>query len=63
MAAVTSLGETPLAEPVPRRAGMQSRRRRRLNLLRYVVFTVFAVFFLLPLPAMVRCWCTGLSPR
>jgi putative spermidine/putrescine transport system permease protein len=54
MAAVTSLGETPLAEPAPRRADMHSRRRRRLNLFRYVVFTVFSAFFLLPLLAMVR---------
>ena len=33
---------------------MQARRRRRLNLFRYVVFTVFGLFFLLPLLAMVR---------
>jgi putative spermidine/putrescine transport system permease protein len=54
MAAVTSLGETPLAETPGRPGGMQSRRRRRLNLFRYLVFTVFSVFFLLPLLAMVR---------
>jgi putative spermidine/putrescine transport system permease protein len=54
MAAITSLGETPMAVPAKRPAGMQSRRRRRLNLFRYVVFTVFAVFFLLPLLAMAR---------
>jgi putative spermidine/putrescine transport system permease protein len=33
---------------------MQARRRRRLNLFRYVVFTVFGLFFLLPLLAMAR---------
>ncbi len=56
MAAVTSLGDRgdviPSAGPAAR--GMQSRRRRRLNLFRYVVFTVFTTFFLLPLLAMVR---------
>ncbi len=54
MAAITSLGETPLAEPARRPRGMQASRRRRLNLFRYVVFTVFGLFFLLPLLAMVR---------
>jgi putative spermidine/putrescine transport system permease protein len=54
MAAVTSLGETPLTEQGPRRRGMQVGRRRKLNLFRYVVFTVFSLFFLLPLYAMVR---------
>ena len=54
MAAVTSLGETPLTEPAGRPRGMQARRRRRLNLFRYVVFTIFGLFFLLPLLAMVR---------
>jgi putative spermidine/putrescine transport system permease protein len=54
MAAVTSLGETPLATPARRPRGMQARRRRRLNLFRYVVFTVFGLFFLLPLLALLR---------
>jgi putative spermidine/putrescine transport system permease protein len=54
MAAVTSLGETPLTEPAARPRGMQSRRRRRLNMFRYLVFTVFSLFFLLPLAAMIR---------
>ena len=34
--------------------GLHARRRRRLNVFRYVVFTVFGLFFLLPLLAMVR---------
>ena len=34
--------------------GLQARRRRRLNVFRYVVFTVFGAFFLLPLLAMIR---------
>ena len=34
--------------------GMQARRRRRLNAFRYVVFTLFGLFFLLPLLAMIR---------
>ena len=33
---------------------MQAGRRRRLNAFRYVVFTFFALFFLLPLLAMLR---------
>ena len=54
MAALTSVGETPLAAPAGRPRGMQARRRRRLNLFRYVVFTMFGLFFLLPLLAMAR---------
>ncbi len=54
MAPVTALGETPLAAPASRPRGMQARRRRRLNVFRYVVFTVFGLFFLLPLLAMAR---------
>jgi len=54
MAAVTSLGETPLTAPAKRPRGMQARRRRRLNLFRYVVFTLFGLFFLLPLLALLR---------
>ena len=40
---------------------MQARRRRRLNLFRYVVFTVFGLFFLLPLLAMARFSLEGAS--
>ena len=54
MAAVTALGETPGAESASHPRGMQSRRRRRLNLFRYVVFTVFGLFFVMPLLAMAR---------
>jgi putative spermidine/putrescine transport system permease protein len=54
MAAVTSLGETPLTTPARVPRGMQSRRRRRLNAFRYVVFTLFGLFFILPPLAMVR---------
>jgi putative spermidine/putrescine transport system permease protein len=54
MAAVTSVGETPLAAPATRPRGMQAGRRRRLNAFRYVVFTVFGLFFLLPLLALLR---------
>jgi putative spermidine/putrescine transport system permease protein len=43
-----------MAAPAKRPAGMQARRRRRLNLFRYVVFTVFGLFFLLPLLALAR---------
>jgi putative spermidine/putrescine transport system permease protein len=54
MAPVTALGETPLAAPARGRRGLRARRRRRLNLFRYVAFTVFGAFFLLPFLAMVR---------
>ncbi len=54
MAAVTALSEAPGAESAGRPRGMQARRRRRLNLFRYVVFTVFGLFFLLPLLALAR---------
>lgn len=55
MAAVTSLGETPLAGAAARGPqGMQRKRRRRLNVFRYVVFTVFGLFILLPLLALFR---------
>ena len=54
MAAITSLGETPLNEQPPQRHGMRARRRRRLNVFRYVVFTLFGLFFLLPLLSDVR---------
>jgi putative spermidine/putrescine transport system permease protein len=54
MAAITSVGETPLAAPAKRQGGMQARQRRRLNLFRYVVFTVFGLFFLLPMWALAR---------
>ena len=54
MAAVTALNETPAAGPAGRPSGMQRRRRRRLNVFRYLVFTVFGLFFLLPLLALAR---------
>ncbi|HUY52779.1 MAG TPA: ABC transporter permease subunit [Streptosporangiaceae bacterium] len=54
MAAVTSLGETPLGAAAGTPRGMQAGRRRRLNAFRYVVFTLFGIFILLPLLAMVR---------
>jgi putative spermidine/putrescine transport system permease protein len=54
MAAVTSLGETPLDSAGKPGRALQASRRRRLNLFRYVVFTVFGLFFLIPLAAMVR---------
>src|SRR6266516_8050763 len=54
MAAVTSVGETPAPTAASRPRGMHAGRRRRLNIFRYVVFTVFGAVFLLPLLAMVR---------
>ena len=55
MAAVTSVGETPLAAPATRGPqGMQRSQRRRLNAFRYVVFTLFGLFIVLPLLALAR---------
>jgi putative spermidine/putrescine transport system permease protein len=55
MAAITALaGEPEPAAGVAGHRGMQAGRRRRLNLFRYVVFTIFGLFFILPLLAMVR---------
>jgi putative spermidine/putrescine transport system permease protein len=54
MAAITSVGETPAPPEAAGQQGMHARRRRRLNIFRYVVFTVFGAFFLLPLLAMAR---------
>ncbi|MFY9928942.1 MAG: ABC transporter permease subunit [Streptosporangiaceae bacterium] len=54
MAAITSVGETPISPPASGQRGMQGSRRRRLNAFRYVVFTVFGLFFILPLLAMAR---------
>jgi putative spermidine/putrescine transport system permease protein len=54
MAAITSLGETPLAAEPQRPRGLQRRRSRRLNVFRYVVFTIFGAFFVLPLLALLR---------
>ena len=54
MAALASVGETPAPVTAGRPSGMQARRRRRLNIFRYLVFTVFGLFFALPLLAMAR---------
>jgi len=62
MAAVTAVDETPAAAPAGRPSGMLARRRRRLNAFRYVVFTLFGLFFLLPLLAMLRFSLEGTKP-
>jgi putative spermidine/putrescine transport system permease protein len=54
MAAVTSVGETPAPAAAARPRGMHASRKRRLNAYRYVVFTIFGLFFLLPMLAMLR---------
>jgi putative spermidine/putrescine transport system permease protein len=54
MAAVTSVGETPAPAAAARPRGMHANRKRRLNAYRYVVFTIFGLFFLLPMLAMLR---------
>jgi len=54
MAAVTSVGQTPAPTAASRPRGMHASRKRRLNAFRYVVFTIFGLFFLLPMLAMFR---------
>jgi putative spermidine/putrescine transport system permease protein len=54
MAAITSLGESAPAARSASPGSMQAGRRRKLNLFRYIVFTLFGLFFFLPLIAMVR---------
>lgn len=63
MAAVSPLAG-PAAAPAPAapREGTQAARRRRLNIIRYLVFVVFGLFFLLPLYAMVRFSLEGTKP-
>jgi putative spermidine/putrescine transport system permease protein len=52
--AVNVLGEGALADPSASPPGMQVGRRKRLNLFRWVTFTIFGLFFFLPLLAMIR---------
>jgi len=47
-------GELAGAGAVSTQRGLHGRRRRRLNVFRYVAFTVFGVFFVLPLLALLR---------
>jgi putative spermidine/putrescine transport system permease protein len=66
MAAIGSLGDSlsvvqPAGQPAGQQ-GMQRGRRRRLNLFRYAMFTIFGLFFILPLVAMVRFSLEGTKP-
>jgi len=47
-------GDLASTGTVRTRRGLHGRRRRRLNIFRYVAFTVFGAFFLLPLLALLR---------
>jgi putative spermidine/putrescine transport system permease protein len=47
-------GELAGAGTAGTQRGLHGRRRRRLNVFRYVVFTVFGAFFVLPLLALLR---------
>jgi putative spermidine/putrescine transport system permease protein len=47
---------------VRRPGGLRASQRRRLNLFRYLAFTLFGLFFLLPLLAMVRFSLEGSTP-
>jgi putative spermidine/putrescine transport system permease protein len=61
MAAITSVGETPLAASGGQRS-MQAGRKRRLNLFRYVVLTIFGLFFVIPLAGTLRFSLQGAKP-
>jgi putative spermidine/putrescine transport system permease protein len=50
------------AAAVRRPGGLRDSQRRRLNLFRYLAFTLFGLFFLLPLLAMVRFSLEGSTP-
>jgi putative spermidine/putrescine transport system permease protein len=54
MAAITTVGEAPFTPQAGGQSGVHGRRRRRLNVFRYVVFIVFGLFFALPLLGMAR---------
>lgn len=45
-----------------RPGGLRASQRRRLNLFRYAAFTIFGLFFLLPLLSMVRFSLEGVTP-
>jgi putative spermidine/putrescine transport system permease protein len=65
MAAVDPTTDLPvLARAAEHRAprGLRAGQRRRLNVFRYVAFTIFGLFFLLPLLAMVRFSLEGSKP-
>jgi putative spermidine/putrescine transport system permease protein len=67
MAAVDQpLGGLPadLTTPVTIRkpGGLRASQRRRLNIFRYVAFTIFGLFFLVPLLSMVRFSFQGTKP-
>jgi putative spermidine/putrescine transport system permease protein len=47
-------GELAIAGPTGAQRGLQDRRRRRLNMFRYAVFTIFGAFFVLPMLALLR---------
>jgi putative spermidine/putrescine transport system permease protein len=63
MAAIdTVAGDLTGAAPARRVSGRRARQRRRLNVFRYVTFTVFALFFLVPLLSMFRASFEGSTP-
>src|SRR5258708_3597740 len=62
MAAVTSLGDTPLTTTMRPPRSMQAGRRRRLNLFRYLTFVIFGLFFIVPLWSMLRFSLEGIRP-
>jgi putative spermidine/putrescine transport system permease protein len=65
MAAVNPVAElTGLAgaAAAKRPAGLRTSQRRRLNVFRYITFTIFGLFFLLPLLAMIRFSFEGETP-
>jgi len=62
MAALDVAAELTGPVAARRPGGLRASRRRRLNLFRYVVFTIFGLFFLVPLLSMVRFSLEGTTP-
>jgi putative spermidine/putrescine transport system permease protein len=63
MAAVSSLAADLAGDQAAKRpGGLRASQRRRLNAFRYVMFTIFGLFFLLPLVAMFRFSLEGTTP-
>jgi len=62
MAALESLAELARDSTARRPGGVRASRRRRLTAFRYVTFTIFGLFFVLPLLSMVRFSFEGSTP-
>jgi putative spermidine/putrescine transport system permease protein len=63
MATIETVPSDLTGAPLARRvSGRRARQRRRLNAFRYITFTVFGLFFVLPLVSMFRFSFEGTTP-